>query len=92
MCASHFSSCFNCPFFQSIINPVENGANLIEDNIAQLKLIMNKVRKDKQNTNPLTMKLNGTLDAAVNGGVSNFDVSTENLTCPVKPPIVDTLR
>ena len=63
-------------FFQNIINPVENGANLIEDNIAQLKLIMNKVRKDKQNTNPLTMKLNGTLDAAVNGGVSNFDVST----------------
>ena len=36
---------------------------------------MNRVRKDRQNTNPLTMKLNGTLDAAVNGGVSNFDVS-----------------
>ena len=60
---------------QSVINPVENGSNLIEENISQLKIIMNKVRKDKLNTNPLTMKLNGTLDAAVNGGVSNFDVS-----------------
>ena len=41
---------------------------------------MNRVKADRQNTNPLTMKLNGTLDAAVQGGVANFDVSG-NIPC-----------
>ena len=63
------------PFLQSVMNPVQNGAELIQDNITQLKTIIHRVRGERQNTNPLTMKLNGTLDAAVNGGVSNFDVS-----------------
>ena len=59
-----------------MLNPVENGAELIQDNINQLKTLINRYRTEQQNTNPLTMKLNGTLDAAVNGGVSTFDVST----------------
>ena len=52
---------------------MENGAELIQDNISQLKVIIARVRAHRQNTSPLTMKLNGTLDAAVNGGVSKFD-------------------
>lgn len=58
-----------------VMNPIQNGAELIQDNINQLKTVISRVRNEKQNTNPLTMKLNGTLDAAVNGGVSLFDVS-----------------
>ena len=42
---------------------------------------MNRVKADRQNTNPLTMKLNGTLDAAVQGGVANFDVSGNIHVC-----------
>ena len=66
--------------WQNVINPVENRADLIQENIAQLQIIMNRVKADRQNTNPLTMKLNGTLDAAVQGGVANFDVSG-NIPC-----------
>ncbi|XP_064383161.1 dedicator of cytokinesis protein 1-like [Halichondria panicea] len=56
-------------------NPVENGIEMVLDNVQQLKTVINRIRSDpSQSTNPLTMKLNGTLDAAVNGGVSKFDV------------------
>jgi len=51
---------------------------MVLDNVQQLKTVINRIRSDpKQSTNPLTMKLNGTLDAAVNGGVSKFDVSSQ---------------
>ena len=66
---------FSLSFLQTVLNPIENGAELIEDNVNQLRTLINRYRTERHNTNPLTMKLNGTLDAAVNGGVSNFDVS-----------------
>ena len=75
-----FSLSYYSFIWQTVINPVENGADLIQENIAQLHIIMNRVKADRQNTNPLTMKLNGTLDAAVQGGVANFDVSG-NIPC-----------
>ena len=56
-------------------NPVENGIEMVLDNVQQLRTVINRIRVDStQSTNPLTMKLNGTLDAAVNGGVSKFEV------------------
>ena len=61
-------------------NPVENGIEMVLDNIQQLRTVINRIRADpSQSTNPLTMKLNGTLDAAVNGGVSKFEVWHFNL-------------
>ena len=58
-------------------NPVENGLEMVLENVQQLKTLINRIRSDPtQSTNPLTMKLNGTLDAAVNGGVSKFEVGT----------------
>lgn len=48
---------------------------MVQDNIHQLRTVISRIRGDStHSTNPLTMKLNGTLDAAVNGGVSKFDV------------------
>lgn len=45
------------------------------ENVQQLRTLINRIRSDRTlSTNPLTMKLNGTLDAAVNGGVSKFEV------------------
>lgn len=68
---------YNCLNFdpQIVKNPVENGIEMVLDNVQQLRTVINRIRSDpSQSTNPLTMKLNGTLDAAVNGGVSKFDV------------------
>ena len=62
---------------QIVKNPVENGLEMVLENVQQLKTLINRIRSDStQSTNPLTMKLNGTLDAAVNGGVSKFEVGT----------------
>lgn len=48
---------------------------MVLDNIQQLRTVISRIRGDNSHsTNPLTMKLNGTLDAAVNGGVSKFEV------------------
>ena len=48
---------------------------MVLDNVQQLRTLINRIRADSnQSTKPLTMKLNGTLDAAVNGGVSKFEV------------------
>ena len=81
------SSLFSSPFSllpspssllsQIVKNPVENGLEMVLENVQQLKTLINRIRSDPtQSTNPLTMKLNGTLDAAVNGGVSKFEVGT----------------
>ena len=60
---------------QVVKNPVENGMEMVLDNIQQLRTVISRIRGDSSHsTNPLTMKLNGTLDAAVNGGVSKFEV------------------
>ena len=49
---------------------------MVMDNVQQLRTVISRIRGDSSHsTNPLTMKLNGTLDAAVNGGVSKFEVS-----------------
>ncbi len=58
-----------------VLTPVENGIEMVMDNVNQLKTVISRIRNNPgQSTNPLTMKLNGTLDAAVNGGVSKFEV------------------
>ena len=61
---------------------MENGTDLVKDNITQLRVLINRIKVDsQQSTSPLTMKLNGTLDAAVNGGVSKFEVLDSNFNC-----------
>jgi len=48
---------------------------MVMDNVQQLHTVISRIKGDSSHsTNPLTMKLNGTLDAAVNGGVSKFEV------------------
>lgn len=77
-------------------NPVENGMEMVLDNIQQLRTVINRIRGDSSHsTNPLTMKLNGTLDAAVNGGVSKFEVffTPEYLEInPKSKPLVPQLK
>ena len=67
-----------CPVYillQTELNPVENAIDTVNDNLQTLQRLYNRVMKDRnQSTNPLTMKLNGTLDAAVNGGLRLYEV------------------
>lgn len=77
-------------------NPVENGMEMVLDNIQQLKTVISRIKGDSSHsTNPLTMKLNGTLDAAVNGGVSKFEVFFTDEYLDVNPksrPLVPQLK
>ena len=71
---------FPCLCPQTTLNPVQNGIEMVMDNVEQLKTVIQRIRNDStHSTNPLTMKLNGSLDAAVNGGVSMFEVCTNGL-------------
>ncbi|XP_065920842.1 dedicator of cytokinesis protein 1-like isoform X2 [Dysidea avara] len=57
------------------LNPVENAIDTVYDNLHTLQRIVKRVMSDRsQSTNQLTMKLNGTLDAAVNGGLRLYEV------------------
>lgn len=61
--------------FQTELNPVENAIDTVNDNLETLQRLYKRVMADRsQSTNPLTMKLNGTLDAAVNGGLRLYEV------------------
>lgn len=60
---------------QTELNPVENAIDTVNDNHQTLLRLYKRVMSDRnQSTNPLTMKLNGTLDAAVNGGLRLYEV------------------
>ena len=60
---------------QTELNPVENAIDTVNDNLQTLQRLYKRVMTDRnQSTNPLTMKLNGTLDAAVNGGLRLYEV------------------
>lgn len=54
---------------------MENAIDTVYDNLHTLQRIVKRVVSDRsQSTNQLTMKLNGTLDAAVNGGLRLYEV------------------
>lgn len=62
------------------------------DNVEQLKTVIQRIRSDAtHSTNPLTMKLNGSLDAAVNGGVSMFEVESNTHYLPSSLQILPSL-
>ncbi|XP_023606769.1 LOW QUALITY PROTEIN: dedicator of cytokinesis protein 4 [Myotis lucifugus] len=55
------------------MTPLENAIEVLENKNQQLKTLISQCRtRQMQNINPLTMCLNGVIDAAVNGGVSRY--------------------
>ncbi|TKC40696.1 hypothetical protein EI555_021237, partial [Monodon monoceros] len=55
------------------MSPLENATEVLENKNQQLKTLISQCQtRQMQNINPLTMCLNGVIDAAVNGGVSRY--------------------
>lgn len=55
------------------MSPLENAIEVLENKNQQLKSLAGQCQtRQMQNINPLTMCLNGVIDAAVNGGVSRY--------------------
>ena len=53
-------------------SPLDNAVKQMEDKNGELQGIITAIQKMPQNYNMLTMALNGTIDAAVQGGVENY--------------------
>lgn len=61
------------PPFQVEVSPLENAIEVIENKNLQLRTLITQCQsRQMQNINPLTMCLNGVIDAAVNGGLARY--------------------
>ncbi|KAM9328557.1 dedicator of cytokinesis protein 4b isoform 4-T4 [Pholidichthys leucotaenia] len=55
------------------VSPLENAIEVIENKNSQLRTLITQCQsRQMQNINPLTMCLNGVIDAAVNGGLARY--------------------
>ncbi|CAL8242244.1 unnamed protein product [Merluccius merluccius] len=55
------------------VSPLENAIEVIENKNLQLRTLISQCQsRQMQNINPLTMCLNGVVDAAVNGGLARY--------------------
>ena len=64
-------------FVQVELSPLENAIEFVKDGITALKNLTRRLKKDPTaSSNQLTMKLQGILDAAVSGGLKNYEVCT----------------
>ena len=55
------------------VSPLENAIEVIENKNQQLRTLIAQCQsRQMQNINPLTMCLNGVIDAAVNGGLARY--------------------
>ncbi|XP_070611617.1 dedicator of cytokinesis protein 4 [Erythrolamprus reginae] len=55
------------------MSPLENAIEVLENKNQQLRTLISRCHtRQMQNINPLTMCLNGVIDAAVNGGVARY--------------------
>jgi len=63
------------------MSPLENAIEVLENKNQQLRTLISQCQtRQMQNINPLTMCLNGVIDAAVNGGVTRYQ-EVSNLFC-----------
>ena len=59
------------------LSPLENAVEFVKDGIAALKSQIRRLKNgETTSSNQLTMKLQGILDAAVAGGLKNYEVHT----------------
>jgi len=69
----HLTFCPRHPPSQVEVSPLENAIEVIENKNLQLRTLITQCQsRQMQNINPLTMCLNGVIDAAVNGGLARY--------------------
>jgi len=58
---------------QEEISPIRNAVETVDQKIQQLRRLIGELsRNTNQNINPLSMALNGVIDAAVMGGIAKY--------------------
>ena len=56
------------------LSPIENALETMRSKNKEIQSMIGRYRADaKANLNPLSMLLNGVIDAAVMGGISNYE-------------------
>ena len=64
----------NPQFLQFELSPIENALETMRSKNKEIQSMIGRYRADaKANLNPLSMLLNGVIDAAVMGGISNYE-------------------
>lgn len=61
-------------YFQVEVSPLENAIYVVENKTQELRTLISQYqhRQHHGNINPLSMCLNGVIDAAVNGGIARY--------------------
>lgn len=61
-------------YFQMEVSPLENAIYVVENKTQELRTLISQYqhRQHHGNINPLSMCLNGVIDAAVNGGIARY--------------------
>ena len=66
------SSCVFC-YTQEEVSPLENAVDTVESKNEELQTIITRIEHDSTlSINPLSMTLNGVIDAAVMGGTAKY--------------------
>ena len=69
--------CVHVCDLQVEISPLENAMEVIENKNQQLRTLISQCQaRQMNNVSPLTMCLNGVIDAAVNGGLTRYQEVT----------------
>uniref|UniRef100_A0A672S509 Dedicator of cytokinesis 4 n=1 Tax=Sinocyclocheilus grahami TaxID=75366 RepID=A0A672S509_SINGR len=72
------------------MSPLENASEVIENKTLQLRTLIAQCQmRQMLNINPLTMCLNGVIDAAVNGGLARYQEVWDWMESRVNLPLVD---
>lgn len=63
-----------CVCLQVEVSPIENAIYVVENKTQELRTLISQYqhRQHQGNINPLSMCLNGVIDAAVNGGIARY--------------------
>lgn len=63
-----------CVCLQVEVSPIENAVYVVENKTQELRTLISQYqhRQHQGNINPLSMCLNGVIDAAVNGGIARY--------------------
>lgn len=73
-----------CVYLQVEVSPLENAIYVVENKTQELRTLISQYqhRQHHGNINPLSMCLNGVIDAAVNGGIARYqEVERERGNC-----------
>ena len=75
LCCTYYVSIGSLLSTQEELNPLQNAIEFVKDGITALKSQIRRLKNDETaSSNQLTMKLQGILDAAVSGGLKNYEV------------------